>query len=70
VLDDKKLALARSLHKDNTPPAVICATLGISRTSLYRYLAMPTSPATSSREVASSTPSRRAASSTPSKARG
>jgi DNA invertase Pin-like site-specific DNA recombinase len=39
VLDDKKLALARTLHKDNTAPAVICATLGISRSSLYRYLA-------------------------------
>jgi DNA invertase Pin-like site-specific DNA recombinase len=39
VLDDKKLALARSLRKDNTSPAVICATLGISRSSLYRYLA-------------------------------
>jgi DNA invertase Pin-like site-specific DNA recombinase len=40
VLDDKKLALARSLHKDNTTPAIICAALGISRTSLYRYLAL------------------------------
>jgi DNA invertase Pin-like site-specific DNA recombinase len=49
VLDDKKLRLARSLYKDNTPPVVICATLGISRTSLYRYLALkreaPAAPA-------------------------
>jgi predicted transcriptional regulator len=39
VLDEKRAVLARSLCKDNTSPVVICATLGISRSSLYRYLA-------------------------------
>src|SRR5512135_1022569 len=39
TLDEKKLALARSLHKDpaNTI-AAICATLGISRATFYRHL--------------------------------
>jgi DNA invertase Pin-like site-specific DNA recombinase len=48
VLDDKKLSLARVLYKDNTAPATICATLGISKSSLYRYLGAektPTAPA-------------------------
>lgn len=39
VLDEKKLALLRSLAKDrDNSPAVICATLGISRATFYRYL--------------------------------
>jgi DNA invertase Pin-like site-specific DNA recombinase len=39
VLDDKRRALLHSLAKDRTnSPAVICATLGISRSSFYRYL--------------------------------
>jgi DNA invertase Pin-like site-specific DNA recombinase len=44
VLDDEKTALARTLHKEGTATAVICATLGISRSSLYRYLALPPAP--------------------------
>jgi DNA invertase Pin-like site-specific DNA recombinase len=39
VLDEEKTKLARTLHKDGTPPSIICATLGVSRSSLYRYLA-------------------------------
>ena len=41
-LDARKLAQARSLHKDpaNTV-AEICATLGISRATFYRHLASP-----------------------------
>src|SRR5512143_1264840 len=41
-LDARKLAQARSLHKDpaNTI-AEICATLGISRATFYRHLASP-----------------------------
>jgi len=39
VLDEKQRALLHSLAKDRTnSPAVICATLGISRSSFYRYL--------------------------------
>jgi DNA invertase Pin-like site-specific DNA recombinase len=38
VLDEKKTALARSLHQQGTATAIICATLRISRSSLYRYL--------------------------------
>jgi DNA invertase Pin-like site-specific DNA recombinase len=39
VLDEKQRALLFSLAKDRTnSPAVICATLGISRSSFYRYL--------------------------------
>jgi DNA invertase Pin-like site-specific DNA recombinase len=46
VLDDKKTVLARTLYEDKkTPIAVICATLGISRSSLYRYLGAPPPPA-------------------------
>jgi len=40
VLDEKRRALLHSLAKDRTnSPAVIAATLGISRSSFYRYLA-------------------------------
>lgn len=46
VLDEEKTALARTLHKEGTATAVICATLGISRSSLYRYLALPPTTAT------------------------
>jgi len=39
VLDEKQRALLFSLAKDRSnSPAVICATLGISRSSFYRYL--------------------------------
>jgi len=41
-LDATKLAQARSLHRDPTNTiAAICATLGISRATFYRYLASP-----------------------------
>jgi DNA invertase Pin-like site-specific DNA recombinase len=46
VLDEKKTALARALYREGTATAVICATLGISRSSLYRYL--PESPSAGS----------------------
>jgi DNA invertase Pin-like site-specific DNA recombinase len=46
VLDAEKTKLARTLHKDGTTPAVICATLGVSRSSLYRYLAPTPAPTT------------------------
>jgi DNA invertase Pin-like site-specific DNA recombinase len=46
LLDDKKLALLRSLARDrNNSPAVICATLGISRATFYRYARSPSSSA-------------------------
>lgn len=39
VLDDEKLALARSMYQDpSNSPRAICATLGISSATLYRYL--------------------------------
>ena len=44
VLDAEKTSLARTLHKEGTATAVICATLGISRSSLYRYLGSPPPP--------------------------
>jgi DNA invertase Pin-like site-specific DNA recombinase len=38
VLDDKQHLVLRSLAQDrNNSPAVICATLGISRATFYRY---------------------------------
>jgi len=47
VLDENKLALLRSLAKDrDNSPAVICATLGISRATFYRYLGVRSSAAT------------------------
>jgi len=46
VLDDKGAALARSLYSDkNNAPADICRTLGISRSSLYRYVKRAEPPA-------------------------
>jgi predicted transcriptional regulator YheO len=42
VLDEKKTALARSLHQQGMATAIICATLRISRSSLYRYLGAST----------------------------
>ncbi|MCC7540217.1 MAG: recombinase family protein [Deltaproteobacteria bacterium] len=59
VLDEKKTALARTLHKEGTPTAVICATLGISRSSLYRYLAAPPPPAAPAKANRSKAASRR-----------
>ncbi len=39
LADPKTVALARALHADGgTDVATICATLGISRATLYRYL--------------------------------
>ncbi len=39
VLDAKKIAQARALHSTKTIPIKeICSTLGIGRTTLYRYL--------------------------------
>lgn len=48
VLNADQEALLRKLAADrNNTPAFICATLGISRTSFYRYLAKPApAPAT------------------------
>jgi len=48
VLNAEQEVLLRKLAADrNNTPAFICATLGISRTSFYRYLAKP-APAASS----------------------
>ena len=42
ALDEKRLALARSLHKDPTNSGgEICRTLGISRATFYRHLPSP-----------------------------
>jgi DNA invertase Pin-like site-specific DNA recombinase len=38
ALDDKRLDVARKLHREGTPITVICATLAISKSTLYRYL--------------------------------
>jgi transposase len=54
VLDDKKLALARSLLADrNNSPAAIAAMLGVSRATVYRYAgaSVPTGPAPPPRPV-------------------
>jgi hypothetical protein len=38
-MDERKIALAESLHRDaRHSPYEICATLHISKTTLYRYL--------------------------------
>jgi DNA invertase Pin-like site-specific DNA recombinase len=61
VLDEKKRALLHSLAKDHTNSlAVICATLGISKSSYYRYLAAgpPASKAKASSSPAPSTAAR------------
>jgi len=42
VMDERKLALAESLYRDSRhSPREICATLRISKTTLYRYLRDP-----------------------------
>jgi DNA invertase Pin-like site-specific DNA recombinase len=42
ALDEKRLALARSLHKDPSHKVEdICRTLGISRATFYRHLVSP-----------------------------
>jgi DNA invertase Pin-like site-specific DNA recombinase len=42
VLNEAQQVLLHTLAKDrNNSPVVICATLGISRTSFYRYLSKP-----------------------------
>lgn len=39
VLDDKKVSLAKAMYKDkNTSVKDICATLGVSKSTFYRYL--------------------------------
>ena len=39
IMDERKIALAESLHRDQRhSPREICATLRISKTTLYRYL--------------------------------
>lgn len=39
VMDDKKAAMARSMHRDkDLSVKEICSTLGISKTTFYRYL--------------------------------
>ena len=39
VMDDKKAAMARSMHQDDELSVKeICTTLGISKTTFYRYL--------------------------------
>jgi DNA invertase Pin-like site-specific DNA recombinase len=59
VLNAEQQALLHKLAKDrNNTPAFICATLGISRTSFYRYVAKPLATPTSSSAAA---PSSRAA---------
>jgi DNA invertase Pin-like site-specific DNA recombinase len=46
ALDEKRLALARSLHKDPSHTVgEICRTLGISRATFYRHLASSDEPA-------------------------
>jgi DNA invertase Pin-like site-specific DNA recombinase len=43
---DRKVRLARQLHEDrNNSIADVCLALGISRATLYRYLAMDDTPA-------------------------
>ncbi len=44
ALDPKKRALACSLYDEDKPILDICAMLGISRTTLYRYLAIEDAP--------------------------
>jgi len=39
-LDEQQVKLARTLHKGGTSPLVICSTIGVSRTTLYRYLGL------------------------------
>lgn len=62
ALDDKQLALARSLFKDKTnAPRDICRTLGISPATLYRYVS-PKAPTTAEAvPVTSSAPKTRKA---------
>jgi len=39
MLDDKKVALAKSMMADNSNSiSDICDTLGVSKATLYRYL--------------------------------
>jgi hypothetical protein len=46
ALDEKRLALARSLYKDPSHTVgEICRTLGISRATFYRHLPSPDEPA-------------------------
>jgi DNA invertase Pin-like site-specific DNA recombinase len=46
ALDEKRMALARSLHKDPSNKVEdICRTLGISRATFYRHLVWPGEPA-------------------------
>jgi DNA invertase Pin-like site-specific DNA recombinase len=59
VLNAEQEALLRKLAADrNNTPAFICATLGISRTSFYRYLAKPAQKPTALPAPSSATPAR------------
>ena len=53
VLDEKKAALARTLFKDPAnSPAVIAETLGVSRSTLYRYVSATPKGAAAEKPVA------------------
>ena len=42
MMDEKKVQMALALLKDRTTPvADICATLGVSKATLYRHLPAP-----------------------------
>ena len=75
ALDERKLALARSLYRDPAnPPGDIARTLGISRATLYRYVSVAAGrsrPLVGEREARSgSTPARPQSADQPRKARG
>ena len=58
ILDEKRRLVLRSLAQDPAnSPAIICATLGISRATFYRYAG----PAQAGRTVPSATAARPAA---------
>jgi DNA invertase Pin-like site-specific DNA recombinase len=57
VLNVEQESLLRKLAADrNNTPAFICATLGISRTSFYRYLSKPAAPPVAAPSSTRSTP--------------
>jgi DNA invertase Pin-like site-specific DNA recombinase len=69
VLNAEQEALLRKLAADrNNTPAFICATLGISRTSFYRYLAKPAPAPKAKPTLKAAAPTLTAASSRPASA--